>query len=116
MLQAAFPVLAHALVIEFGGGRRDGDLRRAGIGAQAQIDAEDVAIGGGFGQKLQQALHQIDRRDALLATACEDKSLVVIENDEIDIAGIVQLESAHLAHGEDDEAGAVLESLGRCRV
>ena len=42
----ALPVLAEALVVVERRLGRDGDVRRAGIGPQAQVDAEDVAVGG----------------------------------------------------------------------
>ena len=40
----ALPVLAHAFVIGLRRVGGDRDLRRAGIGPQAQIDAEDIAV------------------------------------------------------------------------
>ena len=38
------PVLADRLVVGVGGGERDRDRRRAGIGTQAVVDAMDVAV------------------------------------------------------------------------
>ena len=46
--RGALPILAHAFVVGLGRIGRDRDLRRAGIGPQAQIDAEDIAVGRDF--------------------------------------------------------------------
>ncbi len=43
--RGALPVLAHAFVVGDGGGQRDGGRRHGGIGAQAQVGAEHVAVG-----------------------------------------------------------------------
>ena len=101
----ALPVLAHGFVIiqrRIGG---DGDLGGAGIGPQAQIDAEDIAIGGDLGQQLDQPAHDIDRRAARIAALGEGKFLGVVEHHQIDIAGIVQLIGAVLAHRQHGQAG-----------
>ena len=109
----ALPILAHALVVKLGGHRRNRDLGCPRIGPQAQIDAKDVAIRGRLGEKLDEALHQVDRGGALFAAAREGKAVLVVEDDKIDVARIIELETAHLAHGQNDEPGALLQRLGR---
>src|SRR5690606_14472613 len=42
----ALPVLAEAFVVVEGCVRRDCDLRRAGVGAQTEVRAEDIAVAG----------------------------------------------------------------------
>ncbi len=56
----AFPVLPEALVIGLGGDQRQGGGGRAGIGAQAQVDAEDIAVGGTLVEDLGQVAGQRD--------------------------------------------------------
>ena len=109
----ALPVLTHALVVElrrFGG---DGDLGRARIRAQTQIDAEHVAIDRCLGQELHEPLHQIDGSTPLVTAQFEGKAFLVVEDDEIDVARIVQLERAVLAHRDHDKTCGGFE-LGGC--
>ena len=54
----ALPVLAEALVVVERGVGRERERRGAGIGAQAQVGAEDVAVAGAL---VQQA-HEIARQ------------------------------------------------------
>ena len=101
----ALPVLAHALVVGFGRDHREGERRRGGIGAQPQVGAEDVAVLGAILQDAQEIARQADE-EILQGTAAAIVDLVaVIEDDEVDVAGVVELAGAELAHGEDDEAG-----------
>ena len=78
----ALPILAHAFVVQLGGHRRNRDLGCPRIGAQAQIDAKDVAVRGRLGEELDEALHQIDGGDALFAAARERKAVLVVEDDQ----------------------------------
>ena len=66
--RGALPVLAHALVIEKCGGRGDGDARRAGIGSEAKIGAEDVAVRRAFLEKRHQEAHDSDPERRRLGT------------------------------------------------
>ena len=104
----AFPVLADAAVIverRFG---RDRDLGRGRIGPQPQIDAEHIAVGGALLQELHQAARDphVERGGVVLVD--QRRRIAVVEHDQIDIARIVELEGAHLAHGEHDVAAALL--------
>ena len=109
----AFPVLAHALVVGLGGQHRHGERRRGGVGAQPEIGAEDIA-GAGRGAILHQS-HQIagqaheERLHAAPAAILDQRGLV--QHDEVDVAGIVELARAELAHADDDEAGVLLRRL-----
>ena len=108
----AFPVLPEALVIGLGRHQRHGGRGRAGVGPQPEIGAEDVAVGGALVENPHQILGQGD--DAFLNALAPaiDHLFVVVEHDQIDIAGIVQLAPAQLAHAEHDQAGAALGVLG----
>jgi hypothetical protein len=61
-------------VIEFGRFGGDRDLRGAGIGPQAQIDAKDVTVRSDFVQQLDQALDDVDGRAARDRLSCERKA------------------------------------------
>ncbi len=91
------------VIIERGGGR-DRDLGGAGIGAQAQIDAEDIAIPGGFGQQPDQALRQRNRRAARIAALVKRKPVRVVKDHQIDVAGIIQFMRAEFAHRQNGQA------------
>ncbi len=103
------PVLAHAFVIGLRSIGRDRDLRGAGIGPQAQVDPEDIAVGRRIGQQLYDAAHQIDCRAADIIALLERKSSRVVEDDKIDIARIVEFISAVLAHRENGQSGRRLQ-------
>ena len=114
----AFPGLAEALVI--GEGRRQADAGggAGGVWTQAQIDAEDVATRVARLHKR----HQIARHagENLTRAGCAGVAVRaggfarfgigvdgwVVEKDQVDIAGIIQLARAEFAHGEHHEAAA----------
>ncbi len=61
----ALPILAERLVIGVGAGGRHGDRGRGGIGAQPQIDAQDIALAGALLQNARERLgdaHEQRRR------------------------------------------------------
>ena len=111
--RGALPVLAHALVIERGGVGRHGDLGRPGVRPQAQIGAEDIAVAGALLQRLDDVLdhphqerHRLDALGDLHAPGVE-------EDDEVDVARIVEFERAVFAHRQHDDAAAL---GGVCRI
>ena len=57
----ALPVLAERLVIMPRGVERDGGGGRAGIGPQAQVDAQHIAVAGALLQQLDQMLDDAQR-------------------------------------------------------
>ena len=101
----ALPVLAHALVIGDGGGQGDAGRRGGRVGAQAQIDAKNIAIGVA-------RFHQCNKvaREAAVEgagrVAVVDTRIGVLQQNEVDIAGVVEFACAELAHAEDGEAAA----------
>jgi hypothetical protein len=101
----ALPVLPHAFVIGLGRDHGQGERRRGRIGAQPQVGAEDIAVVGALLKHAQQVARQTDEEILQGAAAAVIDLVPVVEHDEIDVAGVVQLAGAELAHGQNDEAG-----------
>ena len=107
------PVLAGGRVIGFRGADRERGRGRAGVGAEAEVGAEDVAVRGPL----------VHDRDQVAGEAGEDLlqpvaagvagHVLVEEDDDVHVARIVEFAGAELAHAEDDEPGA---PHGRLRV
>ena len=99
----ALPVLADALVIELGRLHRHGKRGRTGVGAQAQVGAEDVAVDRALRHELDQhpgGAHEMARH---LVVAGKGGRIAVVEQDEVDVARVVELARTKLAHAEDGE-------------
>ena len=99
----ALPVLADALVVELGRLHRHGKRRRARVGTQPEVSAEDVAVGRGLRHELHQhprAAHEMPRHKLV---AAQRRRVAVVEQDEIDVARVVELAGAELAHAEHGE-------------
>ena len=101
----ALPVLTHALVVGLGRDHREGERRRGRIRSQPQVGAEDIPIVGALLQDPQEIARQAHEEILQGAAAAIVDLVAVIEHDEIDVAGVVELAGAELAHGEDDEPG-----------
>ena len=110
--RGAFPVLPDALVVGERGVGRDRDLGGRRVGPQAQIDTEHVAVGGPLLQELHEAAGQPQIERRRFDVGHEGRRFRIEQDDEIDIARIVQLERAHLAHGEHDQAAARFRMRG----
>ncbi len=93
--------------------------RRAGVavGAQREVDAKDEAVVGGLAdqrvQPLGHAGKELVRADAL-RTGCF--ALVLIDIDQVDVGGHVQLARAELAHADDPELDGPALRVQRCAV
>ena len=111
----ALPVLAAALVIVERRRRRYRDLGGRRIGPQPQVDAKYVAVGGALLQDFHQAAREADIKLAGLGSRSERRSRRIEKNDEIDVARIIELEGAHLAHGEHDVARSLFGMRGIAR-
>ncbi len=101
----ALPGAAEAFVVVLGGFGGDADRGGRGVGAQAQIGAEDVAVAGDFREHLHQPLGDADEAAAQFAVIVGVVAGLVEEHDQVDVGGVVELEGAHLAHGEHEHAG-----------
>ena len=88
---------------------RERERRRGGIGPQPQIGAEDIAVAGALRRGCAP-----DRCASRTKNCCRAASPGIAqlrrveEHDEVDIAGIVELARAELAHAEHDEAAVAL--------
>ena len=101
-----FPVPANAFVVVERSRGRDRDLRRGRIRPQPQIGAENIAVHGALLQEFHQRArepHEERRRLDARHQRCRGG---VVEHDDIDVAGIIELVRAHLAHGEHHIAAA----------
>jgi hypothetical protein len=108
----ALPVLAAALVIDERGLHRDRQRRRAGIGPQAQVGAEDVAVAGALLHDAHQPAHHAGEYLAHLIPVPGDAGIGIEEDDDVDVGGIVQLTRAMLAHAKHDQAGFLARVFG----
>ena len=108
----AFPVLAVPLVVELGGVGRDGERVARQMRAQAQVGTEHVTVARLALQEMDERAGEAHgQRHRALRTAIAE-AVVVIEDDEVDIARVVELPCPVLAHGEDHEA-ALGHGMGR---
>ena len=99
----ALPVLPHRLVIGEGRRQRDGHGRRTGIRAQAQIDAQHIAVAGALLQNARQGLGDAHEERRRLDAFDQRRAIGIVEDDEIDITRIIQLARAVLAERENDK-------------
>ena len=106
----ALPILAHALVIGEGRLERYGDRRRAGVGTQAQIDAEHIAVRRDVGENAHHALRHFDEEIDVFGRRCDTRARAVEKDDEVDVGGVIELIGAFLAHGEEDPAAAAFRN------
>ena len=100
------PVLAVALVVELGvlAGQRQRMARQ--MRPQAQVGAEDVAVLGPGLEQVDEAARQPDAERHRALAAAVAQPVVVEEDDQVDVAGEVQLAGAELAHAEHEHAAA----------
>ncbi len=110
------PVLAVPLVVELGRVGREGERMAGDMRPEAQVGPEHVAVSGLL-------LEQIDER---AGQACGQRhrrlrppigqTLLVEEDDEVDIARVVELARTVLAHAEHEDAARahrIVAGLGR---
>ena len=78
---------------------------------QAQIDAKHVTVAGALLQDSRESLGDAHEKRLRLDARSERRRGGIEKHDQIDIAGIIQLARAHLAHGEYDETAIVLGGI-----
>ena len=103
----AFPGGGLALVVGEGGVERAGERARAAPGPEGEVDAERDALGGRVGQ----VGDHVGGR-GLGAVAAD---LIAMEQQEVDVARVVQLAAAELAERDDRVAVAGRRARGRHR-
>ena len=89
----------------------DGDLGGARIGPQAQIDAIGVTILGHVLQQCDQPLGEPHEEGRWLDGRRKLGGFGIEEDDEVDVARIIELARAMLAHGENDIAAVVAGAI-----
>ena len=104
--RGALPVLAAALVVVQRGLDRDRQRRRAGIGPQPQIGAEDIAVLGAVLQDAHEPARQPRKQVGRVHRIDDRRRFRIEEDDQVDVGGEIELVRAELAHAEHDPAGA----------
>ncbi len=99
----ALPILPDGLVVFEGIGRGEGKRGRARIGPQPVIDPVDVAVRRALGQELSEILRDLAEHGLGLRPGDGLGARRVVEDDEVDIARIVELAPAELAEPEDEQ-------------
>ena len=102
----ALPILPQTRVIAFRRRRRNGERRRRRIGAQPEIGAEHVTVGGALLKQPPQAPGEPDEDLLRRSAPRQPRRVGVVEDDQVDIARIVELPAAQFSHCEHDEARA----------
>ena len=107
------PVLTQRLVVGHGSAEGDGDGHGPRIGPQPQVGPADVALGRALLQQLNQVAGQPDHGFRRAAFAAAVDPLGIVEDDQIDVGGVVELSGSQFPHTQDQIAAG----LGRlCRV
>ena len=102
------PVAPGIAVIMLGGAHRHGRRGGARIGAEAKVGAEHIALRRLLPDDPHQALRQPREGRLYAAPAGVGRAVLVVEQDQVDIARIVELGGAELAHTEREQARAAL--------
>ena len=98
------PVLAVPLVVLLGVLDRQRQRMAGRMRAQPEIGAEDVAVRGAVLEQVDQRAGQAHRAGHRRLAAAVAEALGVEQDDEVDVARIVELAAAELAHAEHDQA------------
>ncbi len=105
------PVLADALVIGQRGGDRHRQRGRGRVRPQPQIGAEDVAIAGAFVENAHQVAGEADEEGLRAGPRGHPRLCRIEQKDQVDIARVIELAAAELAHAEDNEPAVALGLL-----
>src|SRR3546814_9443136 len=112
LFRSTLPILGYRAIVGLRGGDGDRWRGRGWIRAQTQIRAEDVAVRGALLHNAHQVPGEPDEGARhVVGFACAH-AYIVVENDQVYIAGIIEFAPAQLAHAEDDKAG----EIGRAHV
>ncbi len=99
------PVLAHGLVVFDRRRHRHRHRRGRGIGAQAQVHAEHIALAGAVVEQGRHGLGQADGHRRHLGPVPERHVFGLVEDRDVDVAGVVEFVRPVLAEREDEIAG-----------
>ena len=107
-----FPVAPGGAVVVFRGADRDGGRCGARVGAQPEVGAEHVALRGLLAHDAHQLLRK-PREDPLYAAPADiGRPVLVVEEDQVDIARIVEFRGAELPHAKREQARPALGVVG----
>ena len=112
--RCTFPILPDALIVGERCRNRHGERRRCRIRAKPKIGAERIAVAGVGFQNSHQLARQADKKGLYPVARTHPRRRRVIEDDQIDIARVIELVPAEFANAEHDEP-AVLLRLVRSR-
>ena len=107
----ALPVLAVPFVVLLGVLDRQGERMPRRVRPQAQIGAEHVAIARAVLEDVGQRAGQAHRKRHRALPAAIAEPVRIEQDDQIDVAGVVELERAELAHAEHDQTRFVLRPV-----
>ena len=107
------PRPAQALVIPLGGQQAHADGCDCRIGAQAQIGAEHIAVARDVIQDSRHRAGGLDQPRTGLLKIIRAIATFIKQADQINVGGIVQLSSTHLAHRQHGHAPCGFCILGR---
>ena len=108
----AFPVLGKAFVITSGGFRAKRNRRRTGIGAQAQIRAENIALRRLLLHHRDQSAGQLDKERADVALARIGRVFRIVQGNQVDVRRIVQFPRAQFAHRQNNQSAVFFGIFG----
>lgn|GEM_PF-3973211 len=103
------PCPPDALIIALGGFHRETDRRYRRIGAQTQIGAKDIALGGQIGQRGHGAARRADEACPRLHLVDPVEPFLIEQADEVDVGRIIQLPGPVLAHGQREHTAAAFD-------
>ena len=106
--RSAFPILPDALVIGERRGNRHRERCRCRIRAQPKISAERIAVAGVGFQNSHQVARQADKKGLHPVARTHLRQRRLIEDDQIDIARVIELVPAEFADAEHDEPAVLL--------
>jgi hypothetical protein len=107
--RGALPILSGALVVIESRLDRNRRRRRGRVRSQPQIGAKDVAIGGALVENTDEFAGQAGEALLNRGAAAIAHAFRVVQQNEVDIARIIQFAGAELAHAEDDKPAIVLD-------
>ncbi len=111
----ALPVLADGLVVGIGAQGRQRDRGRGGIGPQAKVDPEHVAVARPLLQEPSQRLGHAHKQRPRLGSWWNGGRGRIVEDNKVNIARIIELARAHFAERQHDHAAVPLQ-IRRVRI
>ncbi len=106
--RGALPILPDALIIGERGCHRHRQRGGRRVRAQPQIGAKNIAIAGALVENAHEIAGKADEEGLDAVLRSHPRLCRVVKKDQVDIARIIELVAAKLAHAEDDEPAVPL--------